>query len=88
MGGMKNEFTDRNVSDDFDYLIFITVKEEKKSKKTTERVSVSTLQIDKLENVLLYILERCAGKPNVGETFSINCFISPTSIIMNCMKNI
>lgn len=68
MGGMKNEFTDRNVSDDFDYLIFITVKEEKKSKKTTERVSVSTLQIDKLENVLLYILERCAGKPNVGET--------------------
>ncbi|MEN6597026.1 MAG: Panacea domain-containing protein [Proteiniphilum sp.] len=68
MGGMKNEFTDRNVSDDFDYLIFITVKEEKKSKKTTERVSVPTLQIDKLENVLLYILERCAGKPNVGET--------------------
>ena len=27
-----------------------------------------TLQVDKFKNVLLYILERCAGKPNVGET--------------------
>ena len=26
------------------------------------------LQVDKLKNVLLYILERSAGKPNVGET--------------------
>lgn len=33
-----------------------------------ERISVPTLQIAKLKNVLLYILERCAGKPNVGET--------------------
>jgi uncharacterized phage-associated protein len=24
--------------------------------------------VDKFKNVLLYILERCAGKPNVGET--------------------
>lgn len=32
------------------------------------RVSVPTLQVEKLKNVLLYILERCAGKPNVGET--------------------
>jgi uncharacterized phage-associated protein len=29
---------------------------------------VPTLHIDKLKNVLLYILEHCAGKPNVGET--------------------
>ena len=33
-----------------------------------ERTSVPILQIDKFKNVLLYILERCAGKPNVGET--------------------
>lgn len=33
-----------------------------------ERISVPTLQINKFKNVLLYILERCAGKPNVGET--------------------
>jgi transcriptional regulator with XRE-family HTH domain len=32
------------------------------------RISIPRLQIDKFKNVLLYILERCAGKPNVGET--------------------
>lgn len=32
------------------------------------RISVPALQVDKFRNVLLYILERCAGKPNVGET--------------------
>ena len=44
------------------------IKEEKKSKKENERISVPTLQVNKFKNVLLYILERCAGKPNVGET--------------------
>lgn len=34
----------------------------------TYRVSVPTLNTEKFSNVLLYILERCAGKPNVGET--------------------
>jgi len=43
-------------------------KEEKKVKKEEERISVPTLQVNKFKNVLLYILERCAGKPNVGET--------------------
>jgi len=43
-------------------------KAETKSKKTEERISVPTLQVNKFKNVLLYILERCAGKPNVGET--------------------
>lgn len=33
-----------------------------------ERHSVPHLQVQKFKNVLLYILERCAGKPNVGET--------------------
>ncbi len=41
---------------------------EKKTEKHEERISVPTLQIEKFKNVLLYILERCAGKPNVGET--------------------
>ena len=36
--------------------------------KEEERISVPTLQLNKFKNVLLYILERCAGKPNVGET--------------------
>lgn len=41
---------------------------EKKAKQKTERISVPVLQVDKFKNVLLYILEHCAGKPNVGET--------------------
>jgi len=53
---------DFSVSQDFD------VKEEKRAKKEEERISVPTLQVNKFKNVLLYILERCAGKPNVGET--------------------
>lgn len=43
-------------------------KAEKTPKKKGERISVPTLQIKKFKTVLLYILERCAGKPNVGET--------------------
>src|SRR5690606_30499476 len=34
----------------------------------TERIAVPNLKVDKFKNVLLYILEKCAGKPNVGET--------------------
>lgn len=37
------------------------------SVKTEERISIPTLNLKKFKNVLLYILERTAGKPNVGE---------------------
>jgi len=40
----------------------------KKSTKTDIRISVPQQKLDKFKEVLLYILERCAGKPNVGET--------------------
>lgn len=43
-----------------------TDKHEKKN--PTERISIPKLNIDKFKNVILYILGRCAGKPNVGET--------------------
>jgi len=43
-------------------------KTEAKPERANERISVPTLQVSKFINVLLYILERCAGKPNVGET--------------------
>ncbi|HHV04598.1 MAG: type II toxin-antitoxin system antitoxin SocA domain-containing protein [Bacteroidales bacterium] len=33
-----------------------------------ERISVPVLHVNKFKYVLLYILEKCAGKPNVGET--------------------
>ena len=56
------------VSKDFSANQDLEVKAETKSKKAGERISVPSLQVSKFKNVLLYILERCAGKPNVGET--------------------
>lgn len=56
------------MSKDFSASRYVDLKEEKKAKKEEERISVPTLQVNKFKNVLLYILERCAGKPNVGET--------------------
>ena len=41
---------------------------EVNSDKSGERISTPTLKTNKFKNVLLYILEKCAGKPNVGET--------------------
>lgn len=56
------------VSKDFSANQDLEIKVEANSKKTEERISVPSLQVSKFKNVLLYILERCAGKPNVGET--------------------
>ena len=56
------------MSKDFSATRDVEINEEKKVKKEEERISVPTLQISKFKNVLLYILEHCAGKPNVGET--------------------
>jgi uncharacterized phage-associated protein len=46
----------------------LTEKEKTQPGPGVERIAEPALQIDKFKNVLLYILERCAGKPNVGET--------------------
>ncbi len=56
------------MSEDFSTSKEVFAKQEKQINKQEERISVPTLQVDKFKNVLLYILERCAGKPNVGET--------------------
>ncbi len=56
------------MSEDFLVSRHITDKTEAKSQKIEERISVPILNINKFKNVLLYILEKCAGKPNVGET--------------------
>lgn len=39
-----------------------------KSTKKDVRISIPKLNTEKFRQVLLYILEKCAGKPNVGET--------------------
>lgn len=56
------------MSKEFNVSEVINLNEEKKLKKEEERISVPKLHLSKFKNVLLYILERCAGKPNFGET--------------------
>jgi transcriptional regulator with XRE-family HTH domain len=56
------------MSDDFSAIQELGAEGESEPEKAQERISVPTLQVNKFRNVLLYILERCAGKPNVGET--------------------
>ena len=41
---------------------------KKKALQAKERISVPHHRVEKFQNVLLYLLERCGGKPNVGET--------------------
>lgn len=53
---------------DFSVEQDIPVHNDKKLEKLRERISEPTLQVQKFKNIMLYILERCAGKPNVGET--------------------
>ncbi len=56
------------MSEDFSTSRAEDVKEAYITMKNEERISVPTLKVNKFKNVLLYMLERCAGKPNVGET--------------------
>lgn len=53
---------------DFSMEMERDMMKEEKPVAEMERVSVPKLSKRKLETVLLYLLERCAGKPNVGET--------------------
>jgi transcriptional regulator with XRE-family HTH domain len=59
---------DEFMSKDFTISQDVEGKVETKARKVKERISLPSLQVNKFKNVLLYILERCAGKPNVGET--------------------
>ena len=66
---MKLGFSlDDFMSKDFEVHQEINDENEKSTNIVEERIAVPNLNIDKFKNVLLYILEKCAGKPNVGET--------------------
>jgi len=56
------------MSKDFEVRQEINGKNEQSTNIIEERIAIPVLKIDKFKNVLLYILEKCAGKPNVGET--------------------
>ncbi|MDI6731392.1 MAG: DUF4065 domain-containing protein [Candidatus Margulisbacteria bacterium] len=46
----------------------ILPKESHQPPKQAMRISMPKINIDKFKQVLLYILEQCAGKPNIGKT--------------------
>ncbi|MCK4360732.1 MAG: DUF4065 domain-containing protein [Bacteroidales bacterium] len=59
---------DKFLSTEYNVEEKIHIVEEPATKKEDMRISVPKLNVEKFKNVLLYFLERCAGKPNVGET--------------------
>jgi transcriptional regulator with XRE-family HTH domain len=66
---MELEFSlDDIMSDTFKVKQEINELSIKNHTVAEERIAVPKLKVDKFKNVLLYILEKCAGKPNVGET--------------------
>jgi transcriptional regulator with XRE-family HTH domain/uncharacterized protein YwgA len=56
------------LSPDFNTHETLQCEQPKPEKKSNLRISVPNLKVSKFRNVLLYILEHCAGKPNIGET--------------------
>jgi transcriptional regulator with XRE-family HTH domain len=59
---------DEFMSKGFDVIDTSESQFQTEEKVAKERISVPKLNVNKFKNVLLYILEKCAGKPNVGET--------------------
>jgi len=59
---------DEFLSKEFAVEDFVADMTEEEPAEPEVRISVPALQLQKFKNVLLYILERCAGKANVGET--------------------
>lgn len=59
---------DDMMSTDYVSDVAVEYSSVNKVKKTTERISIPEFKSDKFRNVVLYMLEQCGGKPNVGET--------------------
>ena len=59
---------DQMLSPDFSGISDDKRNSEPVKEEISIRISVPELKVDKFKNVLLYLLECCAGKPNVGET--------------------
>ena len=59
---------DNFISSDFQIHQSLDEEQVKEVSLQKERIAIPALSIEKFKNVLLYILEKCAGKPNIGET--------------------
>jgi transcriptional regulator with XRE-family HTH domain len=68
LAGALHFSMDEFMSENFSAQPMLPDQQSEEVTSADVRVSVGDVNIEKLRNVLLYILERCAGKPNVGET--------------------
>ena len=59
---------DRFMASEYSPMEKVSNQSEETTREQDMRISVPEFKLDKFKNVLLYILEQCAGKPNVGET--------------------
>lgn len=59
---------DKMMSEEFNPDEEMNDQEDSSASGSEERISAPRMNVQKFSNVLLYILEHCAGKPNVGET--------------------
>jgi transcriptional regulator with XRE-family HTH domain len=59
---------DRFLAREYKFEKEVEIANEPEQEYQPMRISVPRLKMDKFKNILLYILERCGGKPNVGET--------------------
>lgn len=59
---------DQFLAKDFRAVEKLQTAAQKTPVSTEERIAIPEFNAPRFQNVLLYLLERCAGKPNVGET--------------------
>ncbi len=59
---------DKFLADQYETETVISLAEEPVPSNYNVRISAPLLNINKLKNILSYILQKCGGKPNVGET--------------------
>jgi transcriptional regulator with XRE-family HTH domain len=67
ISGILSISIDKLLSSNF-YNDNIELCTPKTSENKELRISIPKMNIDKFKDILLYILEKCAGKPNIGET--------------------
>jgi len=66
LGFSVDEFLSEEFQNNVAHDVDLTYQTQGRVKR--ERMVETKLDVNKLRNILLYLLERCAGKPNVGET--------------------
>lgn len=68
LSGILQVSIDKLLGPNFNEPITLPERKSKSEPMVQERVAVPFLKTEKFKDVLLYVLERTAGKPNIGET--------------------